>query len=83
MTAKKVHLSFNLPLRVRKALKIMALQEEKTMGEILEEMIMIKWKEFTVTDKDDAIKQSVCSATTASRNLLPQRFLDYGDDSRD
>jgi hypothetical protein len=41
----KVILSFQVSRETRKLLKKMALDEEKTMAALLEEIIIIKWQE--------------------------------------
>lgn len=50
----KVILSFHVSLETRKFLKKMAINEDKTMATMLEELITMKWQQ-THMDKKDGI----------------------------
>lgn len=48
----KVSLSFYVSSETRKILKKMAIDENKTMAVLLEEMIIIKWKQTELVNKE-------------------------------
>lgn len=64
----KVILSFHVSLETRKMLKKMAIEQERTMAEMLEELIILKWQEFNT--KNGTI-QSFYPATGVS-DAIPQ-----------
>ena len=51
----KVTLSFNVSQETRKLLKTMAVNEDKTMAALVEEMIIMKWQQTSITDKNGII----------------------------
>jgi hypothetical protein len=51
----KVVLSFQVSQKTRKMLKKMAINEDKTMVGLLEEMIIMKWQETNINKKDGII----------------------------
>lgn len=55
----KVSLTFCIPTECRKILKQMALEEDKTMTALLEEMIMMRWSE-KLNDKKNGTLQGFC-----------------------
>ena len=55
-------LSIYVSTETRKKLKKMAIDQEKTMGEILEEIIIMRWQELTAKNKNGTI-QSICPTT--------------------
>lgn len=51
----KVVLSFYVSQESRKILKKMAIDEDKTMAALIEEMIIIKWKQIKADKRDGTI----------------------------
>jgi hypothetical protein len=51
----KVSLSVYVSHETRKILKKMAVNQEKTMANLLEEMIIMKWQEVSMNKKDGII----------------------------
>lgn len=51
----KVVLSFCVLQETRKILKKMAVNEDKTMAALLEEMIIMKWQQANIDNKDGTI----------------------------
>lgn len=53
--SNKVSLSFYVSTETRKILKRMAIDEDKTMATLLEEMITIKWHQTNLDKKNGTV----------------------------
>lgn len=51
----KVVLSFHVSQETRRMLKKMAVNQDKTMATLLEEMIIMKWQQANIDNKDGTI----------------------------